>query len=386
MRRRLRFAPLGAALWGCWLGSCGGGPAPERVGRAAAAHPVPVLSARALRRDVPRLVDGLGVVAAYDTAVVHSRVDGELERVGFEEGQFVREGDFLAQLDPRPFRIALAQARASLAKDRATLRNGRLNWRRNRELLRRRLVSTQTVTDLRAQVDEFEAQIRVDEAAVASARLNLVYARISSPIDGVTGVRLIDPGNVVHASDPSGIVVVARVDPAAIYVSIPEDVLPEVVAQGARAPLRVLARSRDDRIDYGEGRVAVLDNQVNQATGTLRLKAIFPNPDRLLWPAQFVKVQVELGVLRGAVVVPSGALQRGPEGAFVYVVRQDQTVEMRRVEPGPAVGGSTVIGRGLAPGEEVVTEGQLRLKPGSRVTVQASGPYPVEAAGGLMDP
>jgi multidrug efflux system membrane fusion protein len=328
---------------------------------------VPVMVARVERRDFPIYLDGLGTVAAFYTVTLHSRVDGELMQVGFQEGQAVHKGDLLAQIDPRPYQIQLHQAEANLARDKAQLRDNQVNYDRYVELRKQDLIAQQQVDDQQAQMGQSEGAVKADDAAVENAKLQIVYSRITSPIDGVTGVRQVDPGNIVHAADTNGIVVITQLDPIAVFVTLPEDDLAEITRQMALGPLSARAFSRDDSIDYGNGQVALIDNQINQATGTLRLKVIFPNPNHLLWPNQFVKVRVLLNTRKDAIVVTSSVIQRGPQGAFAYVVKPDQTVEARPVKVGPVQGDQTLIEDGLQPGDLVVTDGQYKLRPGSRV-------------------
>jgi len=335
---------------------------------------IPVLAQRVARRDLPVFLDGLGSVTAYYTVTVHSRVDGQLMKVNFEEGQAVKKGDLLALIDPRPYDAALHQVEANLAKDRATLVDDKLNLDRDIELRKQDLVAQQAVDDQRALVGQLEGQVLADQAAVESARLNVTYAHVTSPLDGITGLRQVDPGNIVHASDTGGIVVVTQLDPIAVLVTLPEDVLSEVVRQMAMRTLKAHAYSRDGKIDYGEGRVSLVDNQINQATGTLRLKVIFPNPGHLMWPNQFVRVRVELSVLKDVVVVPAAVVQRGPGSTFAYVVKDDQTAEVRPIQVGVVQGDEAQIDSGLNVGDLVVTEGQYKLRPGARVAAKTPEP------------
>jgi membrane fusion protein, multidrug efflux system len=368
MRLAVLTCALGVSLacqHGAQTGPDGGG-----------APPVPVLAQRVAQRDLPVVLDGLGSVAAYTTVTVHSRVDGELIKVGFEEGQSVKKGDLLAVIDPRPYNGALHQAEANLKKDRATLVDDKLNLDRYASLRKQNLIAQQALDDQQALVGQFEGQVASDEAAAELSRLNVIYSNITSPLDGVTGLRQIDPGNIVHAADPGGIVVVAQLDPIAVLVTLPEDVLTELVQQMAKGTLKARASSRDGKFDYGEGRVALVDNQINQTTGTLRLKAIFPNPEHRMWPNQFVRVRVELSVMKDAIVVPAAVVQRGPSSTFAYVVKEDQTVENRPIEVGLIQGDDAQIASGLKVGDLVVTDGQYKLRPGVRVSVkqpEASG-------------
>jgi len=362
-RRHLAvLAGLLAASLGCQRART----APDAGGAPA----VPVIAQRVGRRDLPILLDGLGSVAAYTTVTVHSRVDGELMKVAFEEGQAVKKGDLLAVIDARPYEGALHQAEANLKKDRATLVDAHLNLERNTTLRKQNLIAQQALDDQQALVGQMEGQVASDEAAVELARLNVTYSKITSPLDGVTGLRQVDQGNIVHAADPGGIVVVAQLDPIAVLVTLPEDVLTEVVQQMAQRTLKAVAVSRDGKVDYGEGKVALVDNQINPATGTLRLKAIFPNPEHRMWPNQFVRVRIEVSTLKDAIVVPAAAVQRGPSGAFAYVVKDDQTVENRPIEVGVVQGEDAAIDSGLKVGDLVVTDGQYKLRPGARVSVK----------------
>jgi multidrug efflux system membrane fusion protein len=343
-------------------------------GDASAAHPdggggriVPVSAATVAVRDVPIYLDGLGNVIAFKTVTVRSQVDGRLERVFFKEGQAVKAGDLLAQIDPRPFAIQLQQAEGALARDKAQLHDNLLNLQRYTDLHDQKLVAQMQVDDQRAAAGQYQGAVQIDEAQIASAKLNLEYARIVSPIDGVTGVRLVDPGNLLHPTDTNGLVVVTQVDPIAVLFTLPQDDLQRVARELAKGSLTVEAWSRDGATRLGTGQLALIDNQINQATATLRLKAVFKNPDRLLWPNLFVKTRLLLTVLKGSRVMPSTALQHGPEGAFVYVIGADQTVAARAVEISTTEGDLAIVARGLEAGERVVTDGQNQLKPGARV-------------------
>jgi multidrug efflux system membrane fusion protein len=322
-------------------------------------------------RDFPIYLDGLGTVVALYTVTLRSRVDGELVKVAFEEGRPVHKGDLLAQIDPRPYEIQLHQAEANLARDKALYADAKLNYDRYVDLVKQKLIAQQQVDDQLAQVGQYEGTVKGDEAAIENAKLQIVYSRITAPIDGVTGVRLVDPGNIVHATDTNGIVVITQLDPIAVLVTLPEDDLADITRQMAQGVLNAQAFSRDGATDYGTGHVELVDNQINQATGTLRLKAIFPNPQHLLWPNQFVKVRVLLSTRKDVIVLATSVIQRGPQGSFVYLVKPDQTVEARPVKLGPAQGEDTLIESGIAPGDVVVAEGQYKLRPGSKVSYQA---------------
>ncbi len=343
---------------------------------------VPVVVAAVERRDVPVWLEGLGSVIAFRTVTVKTQVDGRLDKVYFREGQAVRHGDSLAQIDPRPFEVQLHQAEGALARDRAILHDAQVNLERFIALRERKLVSQQQVDDQRAQAGQYEGAVRIDEAQAESAKLNLDYAHINSPIDGVTGVRLVDQGNVVHPGDASGIVVVTQLDPIAVLFTLPQDDLPSVMRELRARALPVEVYSRDGATRLGAGELALVDNQINQTTATMRLKAVLPNPERMLWPNQFVKARLLLTTRKGAVVVPATVVQRGPKGTFAYVVRPDQTVDARPVEMAATVGEEAIVARGLEVGETVVVDGQNQLKPGAKVQPRKPGQPGAGAAAG----
>jgi multidrug efflux system membrane fusion protein len=357
----------------------GGGTSPDRI--------VPVMAIGAEKRDVPVYLEGIGNVAALKTVLLKSRVDGRLDRVAFKEGQRVRQGELLALIDARPFEIQLHLAEAQLARDTAQLRTARANLQRYDTVRKEKLIAEAQVDDQRGTVEQLEATLKADQAQIENAKLQIDYAHIASPIDGVTGVRLVDPGNIVHASDPSGIVLVTQLDPIAVLFTLPQDDLPRVAQEMARGQLTVDATSRDGSTVLGSGTVELIDNQINATTATIRLKAVLPNPKHVLWPNQFVKARLHLATRKDALVVPAAAVQRGPKGTFVYVVAQDKdkpdkTAEMRPVQVDSIEGETAVLAGGLRPGEQVVTEGQAQLRPGSRVSVGGSGGERRGAGGG----
>ncbi len=334
-------------------------------------RPVSVLVTAVRREDVPIFLEGIGSVTALKTVTVKTQVDGRLDRVDFREGQAVRAGALLAQIDPRPFTILRHQAEAALARDRATLQSNRLNLERYVAVRKENLIAQQQVDDQRAAVAQLEAAIQADQAQLEQANLQLDYAHIRSPIDGVTGVRLVDPGNVVHAADPGGLVVVAQLDPVAVLFTLPQDDLPRIAAEMSKGPLRVDVSTRDGGALLGSGSLELIDNQINQTTASIRLKAILPNPGRTLWPNQFVKARLLLSVRKQALVVPAATIQRGPQGTFVYLVDQAQRASVRPVKVDSLEGETAVIGRGLAAGDSVVIEGQTQLRPGARVAARS---------------
>jgi multidrug efflux system membrane fusion protein len=335
---------------------------------------VPVTTAVTERRDVPVLVEGLGNVTPLMTVTVRPQVDGRLERVFFKEGDNVKKGEALAQIDPRPFLIQLHQGEAALARDTANWENSRKNLERYSNLLEGRLVAPQQVDDQRASTVQLEAATKADQATIESARLNLDYARIVSPIDGVTGVRLIDPGNIVKAADSMGIVTVTQLDPIAVIFTLPQDELPRVQRAMSQGKLVVDALARDGGEPLGSGTLELIDNQVNAQTATIRLKAQFPNPARAFWPSQFVKARLHLETRKNALVVPAAAVQRGPKGSFVYVVAADKTTNPKPVEVASIEGENAIVQTGLEAGDVVVTEGQNQLKPGAKVNPRTAPP------------
>jgi multidrug efflux system membrane fusion protein len=368
--------------------STGGG-----AGRAGAdSRPVPVVTATVARRDVPVFLEGLGTVAAFKTVTVRSRVDGQLQSVAFKEGQAVKRGTLLAEIDPRPFLIQLHQAEAALARDQAQLRGSRLNLERYVAVRKDKLIAQQQVDDQQASVEQLEATVKADQAQIENARLLIDYARITSPIDGVTGLRLVDPGNMVHANDANGLVIVAQLDPIAMLFTLPQDHLPAVAAEMAKGPLTVYALSRDGRKDIGKGQLELIDNQINPTTSTMRLKAVFPNPEHALWPNQFAKARLLLTTRRGALVVPAVAIQRGPRGTFVYVVtgadkaRKAQQADVRAVEIDGQQEDLVLVARGLQEGEQVVVDGQSQLRPGAPVQARATPDGRGRGGGGAGGP
>jgi multidrug efflux system membrane fusion protein len=340
---------------------------------------VNVDTALVTQTDIPIYLEGLGTVQAFYTVTVTARVDGELEKLGFVEGQTVHKGDLLAQIDPRPGRAAYEQAVANKAKDAAQLANSKRDFERYTLLEPQNLASKQTVDTQRALVDQLTAQVQVDQAQIDSARTQLDYTRITSPIDGRTGIRLVDPGNIVHAADTTGIVVVTQVQPIAVIFTLPEDSLGAVTAALAAGPVKVTAVTRGAKDALDEGELSLIDNQINQATGTLKLKAIFKNTRNTLWPGQFVNARVLVRTDAKATTIPTAAVQLGPDGPFTYVVNDGGTVAVRPLKLGEDSGGMTIVTGGLALNERVVTSNQYRLQAGTAVRTAGAA---AQAAGG----
>jgi multidrug efflux system membrane fusion protein len=365
---RIGIAIAAIAGIGWWVHSRGQAAERAPQGRGAGqARAVPVQLGSVEQKDLPIWIDGLGTVAAFQQVTVRTQVDGRLDKVLFTEGQAVKAGDALAQIDPRPFQVQLHQAEGALARDRAQLEAAQKNYQRYKGLQAQQLVAAQQVESVGAQAGNYEGVIKIDQAALEAAKLNLDYARIRSPIDGITGVRLVDAGNLVRASDTTGIVVVTAIDPAAVFFTVPQDRLPEIAAAQKRGEVPVEVYNRDGSDLLGKGTLAVIDNQINQTTATLRLKALVPNKDRTLWPNAFVKARMLVETRRGALVIPAVAVQHGPTGDFVYTVGADLTAHLEPVIVELTTGDVAVIAKGVKPGERVVTEGANQLRPGAKV-------------------
>jgi multidrug efflux system membrane fusion protein len=347
---------------------------PAAAAMQGAPPPINVDTAGVMQADVPIYLQGLGTVQAFYTVTVTARVDGELEKVGFVEGQTVHKGDLLAQIDPRPSRAAFEQAVATKAKDAAQLANAKRDFERYTILQPQDLASKQTVDTQRALVDQLTAQLQVDQAQIDSTRTQLDYTRITSPIDGRTGIRLVDPGNIVRAADTTGIVVVTQVQPIAVIFTLPEEALGAVTSALAAGPVKVATVTRSGGAALDEGTLQLIDNQITSSTGTLKLKAIFGNTHNALWPGQFVNARVLIRTDRNVLTIPTAAVQLGPNGPFTYVVKSDSTVEVRPLKLGEESDGMTIVSGGLALHERVVTSNQYRLQAGTLVHSAAAAP------------
>jgi len=330
---------------------------------------IPVAVTPAQRRDLPVYLDGLGSVEAFNTVTLKSRVDGQMMEVRFKEGQDVKKGDLLAIIDPRPYEVALAQAEANLAKDTAQLTDAELNADRYGQLVKDGVIPQQQYDTQRALASQLEGSVAADQAQIDSAKLNIDYCHITAPIDGRVGLRLVDAGNIVHASDTNGLLVITQMEPIAVIFTLPEDTLPVVnghTRSGASLPVRAL--SRDNGMQIASGTLLTIDNQIDQSTGTYRLKAVFDNKDRALWPNQFVNAGLLTDVKKNATIIPVAAVQRGEQGSFVYRVNpSDNTAEVVPVTIGVTEGTIASVESGLSANDLVVTDGQDRLRPGARV-------------------
>lgn len=327
-------------------------------------------TAKPIRQDVPVFLRGLGLVAASKTVVVRPRVDGTIDRVAFTEGEELSAGALIAQLDPRPYQAVLDQALARKASDEATLANARLDLRRSTQLASNQFAAQQTVDTRAATVAQLEANIKGDEATVSAARLNLEFTRITAPFEGRVGLRLVDPGNFVRAADNTspGIVSLSQIRPISVTFTVAQDNLPEITAAMARGKPPVVAWSADDKVKLADGELLTIDNAIDASTGTIKIKASFANADSKLWPGQFVNARLLVQNRSKVLTVPNSAVQRGPAGLFVYVVKPDQTVAVRPIDVVQDTGTISVVAKGLSDDETIVVSGQSRLNNGARIS------------------
>ncbi|MGA2025346.1 MAG: efflux RND transporter periplasmic adaptor subunit [Steroidobacteraceae bacterium] len=366
-RRGLLAASMGVAVLAAvvaWLGFHGPATA---AAVPAVANEVPVETGTAERSTVPVYLEGLGNVRAFYTATITARLDGELQSVAFTEGEVVKKGQLLAQIDPRPAQAALDQATAQRAKDQGQLEAAQRDLDRYVKLAPQNLASQQTLDAERGLIVQLQAQIKIDAALIDNARTQLDYTRITSPITGRTGIRIVDPGNNVRATDTGGIVVVTQMQPISIVFTLPEDDLPAVSTALNAGKVTVSALSRDNQTELDTGTLTLIDNEIDPNTGTMKLKATFPNDHNTLWPGQFVNVRVLVQQQQNVLTLPSAAVQHGPNGVFTYVVKPDSTVEMRPLQTSTESDGRVIVTGGIDAGERVVTSNQYRLQPGTHV-------------------
>ena len=370
-----------------------GAAAKGRGGAGAGGFLVPVIVATAQRGDLPVYFNGLGTVTAFNTVTVRSRVDGQLISVAFKEGQFVHEGELLAQIDPRPFQVQLEQALGQLAKDQAQRRDAEVNLERFKLLFKEGVIAQQQLDTQAALVGQFDGAIASDQAQINNAKLQLTYSHITAPISGRIGLRLVDAGNIVHASDTNGLLVITQLQPISVIFSLPQDQLPQVMTKlrsGTQLPVE--AFDRDDTAKISTGRLQTIDNQIDVSTGTYKLKSIFSNEDNALFPNQFVNVHLLVDIKRDLTVVPAAAIQRGPQGTYVYAAGNDNTVKIRTVTIAQTSGNSVGLSAGLNPGDVVVIDGQDKLQDGTKINpstapgTSGSAPAPAPSTSGQGAP
>jgi membrane fusion protein, multidrug efflux system len=349
--------------------------------------PVPVVAGKVEQKDMPIYLDGLGTVQAFNTVTVHTRVDGQLQQVLFSEGKDVKAGDLIAIVDPRPFQAALDQATAKKSQDEAQLANANVVLERNTDLVKKKVIAQQDFDASKYSAESLKAGVQADQAAIENARTQLDYTQIKSPIDGRTGVRLVDVGNIVHASDQTGIVVITQLHPISVVFTLPEQNLSQVLDEGgANGGLKVQALDRGNTNTLDEGTLAVVDNEIDPTTGTVKLKATFPNDDLKLWPGKFVNARLVLTTRKDATVIPSSVVQRGPQGTYAYLIKPDNTVEMRPIKVAQTEGNLALVDDGLQPGEQVVVDGQYKLQPGAHVELTTPQPSKQSRPGQVRQP
>jgi len=360
---------LGLTLVGCSSSAA----KQQQKAQAAGLRAVSVATAPVQKQDVPVYLSGLGAVTAFNTANIKSRVDGQIMKVNFKEGQNVKEGELLIEIDSRPFQVQLEQMQAQLFRDQAQLRDAKLNLERYTTLIPSGSIAQQQVDTQKALVDQLEGTVRTDQAMIDNAKLQIVYCHITAPFNGRVGLRQVDPGNIIHAADTNPMLILTQLQPIAVIFTLAEDVLPNVAKHMQNSTLEVDAFSRDDRTKLATGKLTTIDNQIDPTTGTAKLKAVFDNKDNALWPNQFVNANLLLETRKNSTVLPTAAILRGPQGTFVYTVNPDKTVTNKPVTISLTQGVTTVVTSGVNPGDTVVTDGQDKLQPGSHIEPRTTG-------------
>jgi multidrug efflux system membrane fusion protein len=378
---RSRLISVARAFSLLWLGAlclslagCSSVGSKQQQAQAAAPRAVSVALAPVRRQDVPVYLTGLGSVTAFNTANIKSRVDGQIMQVNFREGQNVRQGELLILIDPRPYQAQLDQAQAQLFRDQAQLRDAKLNLDRYTSLIPSGSISRQQVDTQRALAEQLEGTVRNDQGLIETAKLQITYCHITAPFSGRIGLRQVDVGNIVHASDANAMLVLTQLQPIAVIFTLPEDLLPSVSQHMKNSTLQVDVYNRDDQTKLATGKLLTIDNEIDQTTGTAKLKAVFDNKDSQLWSNQFVNIQLLLEKRKNSTVLPTAAILRGPQGTFVYAVKPDKTVEARPVTVSLTQGDTTIITNGLNPGDTVVTDGQDKLQSGSKIEPRNPSP------------
>ncbi|HEX3864603.1 MAG TPA: efflux RND transporter periplasmic adaptor subunit [Stellaceae bacterium] len=374
------LAMSAAATLPQWLEPAGPAVAAETPVPPPVSPGVPVTAGTVVAADVPVILNGIGSVQAYNMVTIKSRVDGQIMKVGFTEGQEVKAGTPLFQIDPRPYQATLEQAQAAKEKDQVQLANAQTDLARYSQLVGSGYQTRQSYDQQKALVAQFQAAIKGDEAQIDAAQLNLAYADIRAPIDGRLGARLVDQGNLVRATDATGLVTITQLQPIFVTFTVPQNNIDKLREAQAKAPLEVQAYSADDKKMLSDGKLTLIDNTVDQATGTIRLKATFANTDEKLWPGQFANMRVVLSTRKGAATVPQRTVQVGPNGYYAYVIKPDNTVERRPVDIAATQNGIVVVSKGLSIGEKVVVDGQYRLTDGARVRESAPAQAPAPGA------
>ncbi len=342
---------------------------------------IPVAAMTIVPAEVPLYVTGLGTVQAYNTVTVRARVDGQLTDVRFDEGEDVKKGQVLAHIDSRSYEAALHNAEANLAKDEAALTNAKQDLVRYKQTAASGYTSTQRVDTQVATVNTLTAQVQADQATVENARVQLSYTTVTAPIDGRTGIRMVDAGNVVRAAETAGLVVITQVQPISATFTLPQSDLPRVAEAASKGTLAATAFSRDENVAFDQGNLELIDNQIDPASGTVRVKLTFPNAQRKLWPGQFINLRLQVGTVHDGIAVPARVVQRGDAGPYVYVIKTDDTVEVRPITARAEQNGQILVSKGLSAGDRVVVDGQLRLSPGAKVKVDMKAAAAKEGAG-----